>query len=180
MGDKNPLKQGIIAAGTNMQNRTSDRIYRNQLRNLGMSEDELNDIRGYVTGDIYKNVADSYKARWNKANLGDLAAFNPTIKTAIEQNPMLANIYLPASVANTILKGELTEAQIANLLSQVTYRGIKGNVAQQNADTARDKADSQIEVNKAILGGLGNGQPVVVNTGLPVQPTVVGHRTNAF
>lgn len=180
MGDSNPLEQGLIATSTNIQNKSADRVYRNQLKDLGMPAEEVDSIRGFITGDTYKNVADSYKARWNKANLGDLAAFNPTIAEVLKQNPALGNTYLPSSVATAILKGDLTEAQIANLLSQVSHRKVMGGVAQQNANTAKAKADSQIKLNDAITGGIGTGQPVVVNTGLPVQPTVAGHRTNAF
>lgn len=141
-GEANPLGEGVKAYVGRQNNMTKDKAYRNQLRNLGMSQDEVNAIPGIVTGDIYKNVSDSYKARWNKANWADLASVNPTIAEAVKNNPELANSYLPASVANTILKGELTDAQIANLLARTKLAGIQGKVLQQNADANTLRANS--------------------------------------
>jgi hypothetical protein len=126
----------------NQQNRMRDNIYRNQLRNLGVSEEDINSIKGYISSDVYKNVADSYKARWNKASWGDLASVNPVIAEAVKNNPELANSYLPASVANTILKGELTDAQIAHLMAKTKLAGIQGEVLQQNADANTKRADA--------------------------------------
>lgn len=143
-GDRNPLEQGILASSLNMQNKTADKLYRSQLRNLGMSEDDINSIRGYISSDTYKNIADSYKARWNKASWGDLASVNPAIAEAVKNNPELANSYLPASVANTILKGELTDAQIANLMARTKLAGIQGKVLQQNADSNSRKTDAYV------------------------------------
>jgi hypothetical protein len=172
IGDS-PLGRGLITAGIigasggsglealafggsagvmNQANRTQDSIYRKQLKDLGMSEEEVDSIRGYITGDTYKNIADTFKARWNKTSWGDLANFNPKIKEVIQANPQLANTYVPASVANTILKGDLTDAQIANLLAQAKLAGVKGEAAMINANANATKANSYKEVNDAILG----------------------------
>ena len=136
------LAYGGSAGLMNQQNRMRDNIYRNQLRNLGVSEEDINSIKGYISSDVYKNVADSYKARWNKASWGDLASVNPAIAEAVKNNPELANSYLPASVANTILKGELTDAQIAHLMAKIKLAGIQGKVLQQNADANTLRANS--------------------------------------
>ena len=98
--------------------KTKDKVYRKQLRQLGMTDNEINSIRGIITDDIYKNIADSYKARWNKASWADLATISPVVAEAVKVNPELANSYLPASVAKEIMRGDLTEAQIANLLAR--------------------------------------------------------------
>lgn len=141
-GEANPLGEGVKAYVGRQTNMTKDKAYRNQLRNLGMSAAEVNAIPGIMTGDIYKNISDSYKARWNKASWGDLASVNPAIAEAVKNNPELANSYLPASVANTILKGELTDAQIANLMARTKLAGIQGEVLQQNADANTLRANS--------------------------------------
>lgn len=119
----------------NQQNRMKDSIYRNQLKNLGLSDEEVNAIRGYVSDDVYKNISDTYKAKWNKTSWGELANFNPVIAEAVQSNPSLANSFVPASVANTILKGELTDAQIANLVARTKETESRIGVAKQNADT---------------------------------------------
>lgn len=118
MGDDNPLEQALTAGVGRYNAQTADKVYRNQLRNLGMSEQELGNIRGNITNEVYKNISDSYKARWNKASWADLATISPVVAEAVKLNPELANSYLPASVAKEIMRGDLTEAQIANLLAR--------------------------------------------------------------
>lgn len=118
VGDTNPLEQAFTAGVGRQANLTKDKVYRKQLRQLGMTDNEINSIRGIITDDIYKNIADSYKARWNKASWADLATISPVVAEAVKANPELANSYLPASVAKEIMRGDLTEAQIANLLAR--------------------------------------------------------------
>lgn len=118
VGDTNPLEQAFTAGVGRQANLTKDKVYRKQLRQLGMTDNEINSIRGIITDDIYKNIADSYKARWNKASWADLATISPVVAEAVKLNPELANSYLPASVAKEIMRGDLTEAQIANLLAR--------------------------------------------------------------
>lgn len=176
-----PLQALTYGANTgmiNQANRTADQLYRNQLKGLGMDEKDVNAIRGYITDNTYKNIADSYKARWNKANLGDLAQFNPVIAKAVEQNPALSTTYIPASVANTILKGELTDAQIANLLSQVTYRKGMLGVSQQNADTNRINAGAN--VSKANSYERSVDHEIKSNPPRPTRKGNITHKTNAF
>ena len=141
----NPLQAmayGATAGVGNQGNRMRDKVYRNQLKNLGMSEDDVNSIKGYITNDVYKNVADSYRARWNKASWADLATVNPVIAEAVKNNPELANSYLPASVANTILRGELTDAQVANLMARTKLAGIQGQALITNANANAKRADA--------------------------------------
>ncbi len=152
MGDKRPLVEGLTAAVGTQQNRMKDQVYRNQLMALGMPEEEVNSIRGWIDGDTYKNVSDTFKARWNKTSWGDLANFNPKIQEVLKANPQLASVYVPASVANTILKGDLTDAQIANLLAQANLAGVKGKATMINANANKMRAESTKAVNDFILG----------------------------
>ncbi len=41
-------RQGIL---------TADKVYRNQLKKMGVSEEDLNNIKGYVTNDVFKNAS---------------------------------------------------------------------------------------------------------------------------
>ena len=136
------LAYGGTAGLGNQVNRMNDSLYRNQLKNLGVSDDEINSIKGYISSDVYKNISDTYKARWNKTNWGELANFNPVIAEAVKNNPTLSNSFVPASVANTILKGELTDAQIANLMARTKETESRIGVAKQNANANTIRANA--------------------------------------
>lgn len=66
-GDYNPLEQGLIALGTNMQNKTNDRLYRNDLANQGI---DTSNIRGFIDNNTYGNLIRSQQikdnAEWRK------------------------------------------------------------------------------------------------------------------
>lgn len=53
--EANPLGEGVKAYVGRQTNMTRDNVYRNQLKQMGMSEDEVNAIPGIVTDDIFKN-----------------------------------------------------------------------------------------------------------------------------
>lgn len=53
--EANPLGEGVKAYVGRQNNMTRDNVYRNQLKQMGMSEDEVNAIPGIITDDIFKN-----------------------------------------------------------------------------------------------------------------------------
>ena len=53
--EANPLGEGVKAYVGRQTNMTRDNVYRNQLKQMGMSEDEVNAIPGIITDDIFKN-----------------------------------------------------------------------------------------------------------------------------
>ena len=53
------LAYGSTAGVLNQTNRMKDSIYRNQLKNLGLSDEEIGSIKGYITNDVYKNISDT-------------------------------------------------------------------------------------------------------------------------
>lgn len=53
--EANPLNEGVKAYVGRQTNMTRDNVYRNQLKQMGMSEDEVNAIPGIITDDIFKN-----------------------------------------------------------------------------------------------------------------------------
>ena len=54
-GETNPLNEGVKAYVGRQTNMTRDNVYRNQLKQMGMSDDEVNAIPGIITDDIFKN-----------------------------------------------------------------------------------------------------------------------------
>lgn len=64
LGYDNSLQEGLTAAVGRQNAQTTDRVYRNQLKQMGFGEDELNNIRGNITSDMYKNLAsNTYRFR---------------------------------------------------------------------------------------------------------------------
>ncbi len=61
-GDYNPLEQGLIALGTNMQNKTADRLYRQDLASSGI---DASNIRGFIDNNTYGNLIRSQQIRDN-------------------------------------------------------------------------------------------------------------------
>lgn len=102
-------RQGIL---------TADKVYRNQLKKMGVTDAELNGVKGYITNDMFKNMSDLYKTRRNQTSWGELAEFDENIKRIVEENPHLADVYVPATIIKEILRGGLTDAQIINLLAK--------------------------------------------------------------
>ena len=102
-------RQGIL---------TADKVYRNQLKKMGVTDAELDGVKGYITNDMFKNMTDLYKARRNQTSWGELAEFDENIKRIVEENPHLADVYVPATIIKEILRGGLTDAQIINLLAK--------------------------------------------------------------
>lgn len=109
-----PLEELAIATVGRQRAKTADRLYRDQLKAQGINTD---DIKGNITPDVYKNIANSYRLN-NQVRWGDLAEFNPQIAEAIQNNPDLADSFAPSTIVQQILKTGLTDAQIANLLAR--------------------------------------------------------------
>lgn len=64
MGYDNSLQEGLQAFVGRQNAQTTDRAYRNQLMQMGYSEDDLNSIKGNITTDMYKNLAsNAYKMK---------------------------------------------------------------------------------------------------------------------
>ena len=109
--------QGLDAAVGRQGLRNGDKLYRQRLKEMGYSDEDLSAIKGFITPDVYKNIANSYRLN-NQVRWGDLAEFNPQIAEAIQNNPDLADSFAPSTIVQQILKTGLTDAQIANLLAR--------------------------------------------------------------
>lgn len=81
-GDYNPLEQGLIALGTNMQNKTNDRLYRQDLANQGI---DASNIRGFINDNTYSNLIRSKQLRDNENYRNQILASNMAQQEALNQ-----------------------------------------------------------------------------------------------
>ena len=115
VGDTNPLEQAITAGVGRYNNQTADKIYRNQLKQMGMDEGELNAIRGDVTKDVFNSIVSGMRYNNQRITWGQLAQISPEIAQMIEQNPELNDTFIPINLARDIygLKRETAQGKMA-------------------------------------------------------------------
>ena len=64
LGYDNSLQEGLQAYAGRQNAVTADKLYRNQLKQYGYTDDDLRQIRGNITSDMYKNLATNlYRTR---------------------------------------------------------------------------------------------------------------------
>ena len=64
LGYDNSLQEGLTAAVGRQNAVTADKLYRNQLKQYGYTDDDLAQIRGNITSDVYRNLATNmYRTR---------------------------------------------------------------------------------------------------------------------
>ena len=56
LGYKNSLQEGLNAAVGRQNAQTADRLYRGQLKQMGYTDDDLAQINGNITSDVYRNL----------------------------------------------------------------------------------------------------------------------------
>ena len=61
--EANPLGEGVKAYVGRQTNMTRDKAYRQNLRQMGFTEDEINAIPGIMSDDVYKNLIDALNAQ---------------------------------------------------------------------------------------------------------------------
>lgn len=105
-----------LGAGVGRQNAsTADKLYRKQMvADLGMTPEEVAAIKGNVTEDMYKNLANARKLKLQNIRYADLAPFDKDIADAIAKNPDLANQEVPSTIGLALLskKGQLGQSQV--------------------------------------------------------------------
>ena len=102
MGDTNPLEQAFTAGVGRQNNITQDRVYRNQLKQLGMTDDEVNAIPGNVTKDVFEGVTSGMRLGNQRMTYGQLAMLDDCIAEEVRKNPSLANQFVPVNIARDI------------------------------------------------------------------------------
>ena len=115
IGDTNPLEQAFTAGVGRQNNMTQDRVYRNQLKQLGMTDDEVNAIPGNVTKDVFEGVTSGMRLGNQRMTYGQLAMLDDNIAEEVRKNPALANMFVPVNIARDIygLKRETAQGKMA-------------------------------------------------------------------
>ena len=101
-GETNPLGEGVKAYVGRQNNMTQDRVYRNQLKQLGMTDDEVNAIPGNVTKDVFEGVTSGMRLGNQRMTYGQLAMLDDNIAEEVRKNPALANMLVPINIARDI------------------------------------------------------------------------------
>ena len=114
-GETNPLNEGVKAYVGRQNNMTQDRVYRNQLKQLGMTDDEVNAIPGNVTKDVFEGVTSGMRLGNQRMTYGQLAMLDDNIAEEVRKNPALANMFVPINIARDIygLKRETAQSKMA-------------------------------------------------------------------
>lgn len=136
MGDTNPLEQAFTAGVGRQTNMTQDRVYRNQLKQLGMTDDEVNAIPGIVTKDIFEGVTSAMRLGNQRMTYGQLAMLDDGIAEEVRKNPELANQFVPINIARDIYakKRPMAESKMEET---------KAKTEETKAKTEKTKAETQ-------------------------------------
>ena len=136
MGDTNPLEQAFTAGVGRQNNMTQDRVYRNQLKQLGMTDDEVNAIPGNVTKDVFEGVTSGMRLGNQRMTYGQLAMLDDGIAEEVRKNPALANMFVPINIARDIygLKRETAQGKMAET---------KAKTEETKAKTEKTKAETK-------------------------------------
>ena len=136
MGDTNPLEQAFTAGVGRQNNITQDRVYRNQLKQLGMTDDEVNAIPGNVTKDVFEGVTSGMRLGSQRMTYGQLAMLDDGIAEEVRKNPALANMLVPINIARDIygLKRETAQGKMVET---------KAKTEETKAKTEKTKAETK-------------------------------------
>lgn len=136
IGDTNPLEQAFTAGVGRQNNMTQDRVYRNQLKQLGMTDDEVNAIPGNVTKDVFEGVTSGMRLGNQRMTYGQLAMLDDGIAEEVRKNPALANQFVPINIARDIygLKRETAQGKMAET---------KAKTEETKAKTEQTKAETK-------------------------------------
>ena len=115
--EANPLNEGVKAYVGRQTNMTQDRVYRNQLKQLGMTDDEVNAIPGNVTKDVFEGVTSGMRLGNQRMTYGQLAMLDDDIAEEVRKNPALANQFVPVNIARDIYgkKRPMAESKMAEI-----------------------------------------------------------------
>lgn len=128
-GGVNPMNEGITAYVGRQNNLTQDNVYRNQLKQMGMSEEDVNAIPGIVNSDIFKTITSAMRYNNQRVTWGQLAQISPRIAQIVEQNPDLEDTFIPINLARDIYGLKQETAQ--------------GKMEKTKAETEKTKAETK-------------------------------------
>ena len=119
-GEQNPLQEGVEAYVGRHKRQTADKVYRNQLKQMGMTDEELNNIPGEITKEIFEGVTSGMRYNNQRITYGQLAQFSPEVAQAVANNPELEYQYLPVNFARDVygLKRDTAESKMAKVAAE--------------------------------------------------------------
>lgn len=178
-GETNPLGEGVKAYVGRQNNMTQDRVYRNQLKQLGMTDDEINAIPGNVTKDVFEGVTSGMRLGNQRMTYGQLAMLDDGIAEEVRKNPALANMFVPINIARDIygLKRETAQGKMAETKAKTEKTQAETKqVGKPKITINRKEGTTTSNVNIVHSGGSGKGSG---GSGKgPDRPKK--HKTNAF
>lgn len=185
-GETNPLNEGVKAYVGRQTNMTQDRVYRNQLKQLGMTDDEVNAIPGNVTKDVFEGVTSGMRLGNQRMTYGQLAMLDDGIAEEVRKNPALANMFVPINIARDIygLKRETAQGKMAETKAKTDETKAKTEktkaetrqVGKPKVTINRKEGSTTSNVNIVHSGGSGKGSGASGKG--PDRPKK--HKTNAF
>lgn len=168
MGDTNPLEQAFTAGVGRQNNITQDRVYRNQLKQLGMTDDELSAIPGNVTKDVFEGVTSGMRLGNQRMTYGQLAMLDDDIAEEVRKNPSLANQFVPVNIARDIYakKRPMAESKIEETKAKTEKtKAETKQVGKPKITINRKEGTTTSNVNIVHSGSSGKG------SGTPNRPT---------
>ena len=162
------LAAGLATGVGRQQYKTADQIYRNQLKQMGMTDDELNNIKGNVTKEMFEGITSGMRYNNQRVTYGQLAPFSPEIQEAIAKNPILEYQYLPVNLARDFYskKGEQAEGKMAKVAAETKkIEEETKQVGKPKVTINRKEGGTTSTVNITHTGGSGKG------SGTPDRPT---------
>ena len=134
--EANPLNEGVKAYVGRQNNMTQDRVYRNQLKQLGMTDDEVSAIPGNVTKDVFEGVTSGMRLGNQRMTYGQLAMLDDDIAEEVRKNPALANMFVPINIARDIYtkKRPMAESKMEET---------KAKTEETKAKTEKTKAETK-------------------------------------
>ena len=163
--EANPLGEGVKAYVGRQQHQTADKVYRNQLKQLGMTDEELNAIKGNVTKDIFEGVTSGMKLGNQRMTYGQLALFDDNVKQMVLSNPELSNVYVPVSFGRDVYskKGEQAEGKMAKVAAETK------KIEEETKQVGKPKVNISIR-----KGGTNSTITHIGGENNPAQPTDAG------
>lgn len=178
-GETNPLNEGVKAYVGRQNNMTQDRVYRNQLKQLGMTDDEVNAIPGNVTKDVFEGVTSGMRLGNQRMTYGQLAMLDDNIAEEVRKNPALANMFVPINIARDIygLKRETAQGKMAETKAKIEKTQAETKqVGKPKVTINRKEGTTTSNVNIVHSGGSSKGSGASGKG--PDRPKK--HKTNAF
>ena len=161
MGDTNPLEQAFTAGVGRQNNMTQDRVYRNQLKQLGMTDDEVNAIPGNVTKDVFEGVTSGMRLGNQRMTYGQLAMLDDGIAEEVRKNPALANMLVPINIARDIYakKRPMAESKMEEIKAKTEKtKAETKQVGKPKVTINRREGGTTSTVNIVHSGGSGKGK----------------------